>query len=312
MVSKLRIIFFGTSGFAIPALDSIIGSSHELLAVVSRPARPAGRGRRITEPPVPKHIADVDVPVFQPGKISTDFVTAVREMRPDVMVTASYGAWLPAELLSASRLGVVNIHPSLLPQYRGAAPVVRAILDGMDETGVSFMLTDNGWDTGPVLDSYTVKIMARDTAGSLEDRLAELSGGKLIRVLERYASGELVPRPQTGEAVYAEKVSTGETWISWDLDAVEIERMVRAFQPQPGARTSLSGRLLKIVEAEIAVEELPPGEVLVEGERLLVGCGGGGSLEILRLQPASKRVMTTAAFLRGAGLRTGERLGGEN
>lgn len=303
----MRVIFFGTSSFAIPPLRSLLDSLHDVPCAVTRPPRPAGRGKRLTQPPVHRHLAGTEVQVHQPSRLTREFIQTLTDMEADLMVTASYGAWLPEELLKASRLGVVNIHPSLLPQYRGAAPVARSILDGREKTGVSFMLTDSGWDTGPLIAVYSEIILPDDTAGSLEERLAGLAGDKVVHVIEGFDRGILKPVPQAGEPIYAEKVSTDETWLNWTLEAEELERKVRAFQPSPGARTSLRGRMLKVTAARVSGIPASPGEVVVDGGTLRAGCGGKNSLEILRLQPASGSEMTAGQFLRGARIETGER-----
>ena len=302
----MRMVFFGTSEFAIPSLEAIMSSRHELLCAVSRPPRPAGRGRKLRHPPVYTFLMDHPLQVHQPPKLTEGFIATLADLAPDVMVTAAYGAWLPDALLAVARLGVVNVHPSLLPLYRGAAPVTRAILDGRDETGVSFMLTDSGWDTGPLLASFPLSVEERDTTGTLESRLARLAGSRIVQVLEEYRSGILGPVPQAGEPIYAEKVQPRETWLDWDLPAEELERRVRAFQPSPGARTSYRGRLLKITEASVSPGELPPGEILLDDGNLLVGCGGGGALRVTRLQPESRREMSAVEFLRGAGMESGD------
>jgi len=176
-----------------------------VLCAVTRPPRPAGRGRSLSQPPVYLHIQEnaPQVSIHQPEKLAEEFIGTLAEMKPDVMVTASYGAWLPEELLGIPRLGVLNVHPSLLPLYRGAAPVVRAILDGREETGVSFMLTDDGWDTGPVVAVYPESIHPDDTAGTLGDRLARIAGDRIVGTLEGYDGGILEPEPQNGEPLYA-------------------------------------------------------------------------------------------------------------
>ncbi len=309
MTERLDLVFLGTSSFAVPVLEALLASPHRVLAVVTRPPRPAGRGRKLAQPPVYRFMEGLNgPPVLQPRRLDAEFIGRVAELSPRVMVTASYGAWLPGEFLEAAPLGVVNVHPSLLPMYRGAAPVTRAILDGREETGVSFMLTDAGWDTGPLLAVFRERIRKDDTSGSLEERLALLASEKMAGVLENYARGELKPVPQSGEASYAEKISMEETWLDWNLPAHVLERMVRAFRPVPGARTSLKGRLLKIVSAGLRDGELPPGSVTAEGGILMVGCGDGHCLEILRLQPESKKVMTAGEFMRGGGIRTGDLL----
>lgn len=311
MREQLKLIFFGTSEFAIPSLVSLIGSPHKVLGAVTRPPRPAGRGRKLSQPPVYEYISanEPGIPVHQPSKLDAAFTGMLEDMEPDLMITASYGAWLPGRLLRVAPLGVVNVHPSLLPLYRGAAPVARAILDGREDTGVSFMLTDEGWDTGPVIASFRVPIRSDDTAGSLEERLAGLAGDRVVSTLEEYRDGVIGPVPQSGDPVYAEKLTTEETWLDWSEDAERLERKIRAFNPSPGARTSFRGGMIKILTAGVVNDELPPGSVLVDGEDLIVGCGRG-SLKVLELQPASKRGMTSAEFLRGSRISSGELLEG--
>ncbi len=305
----MRIIFLGTSGFAIPCLRALIESKHSILCVVSRPPRPAGRGKKLRHPPVAEYAQKSRLEIRQPEKLTGDFVETLKSMGPEIMISAAYGAWLPEKLLKASLLGVVNVHPSLLPEYRGAAPIARAILDGREETGVSFMLTDSGWDTGPVIAVYHERILPSDTTGSLEERLSVKAAENLIDVIEEYSSGKLVPESQTEEALYADKITTDETWLDWNRPAGYLERKVRAFHPSPGARTIYSGKILKISEARVSQYSADPGEIILKAGSLHVGCGGEESLEILKLQPASKNIMSTAEFLRGARMKTGDKLG---
>lgn len=304
----MRIVFLGTSGFAIPCLKALSLSEHDILCVVSRPPRPAGRGKKLTQPPVAEYALEHGFSISQPEKLTADFIGTMITMDPELMVSVSYGAWLPEKFLKLSPLGVVNVHPSLLPEYRGAAPITRAILDGRKETGVSFMITDNGWDTGPVIAVYPEIILPDDTTGSLEERLSVIASENLIDVIEEYSAGKLVPENQKGEAIYADKVSKDETWLDWTGIAEYLERKVRAFQPSPGARTMYSGKLLKISTARVSQYSADPGEIVIKEGSFHVGCGGEDSLEILELQPASKGVMSAAEFLRGARMKTGDRL----
>lgn len=304
----MRVIFLGTSPFALPPLKSLIESVHDLVLVVTRPPREAGRGRKPRNPPVADCAVTHKLELLQPEKLTDDVVSYLHSLEPDIMVSAAYGAWLPKKLLEASPLGVVNIHPSLLPAYRGAAPVTRAIIDGADETGVSFMLTDKGWDTGPLLESFRERIKPDDTTGILEERLSQIAAAHMQTVLERYAAGLIIPEPQRGETVYAEKITSEETWLDWNMSSEFLERQVRAFQPFPGARTEYSGTMLKIIKALPVSMQAPPGEITIEDNTLFVGCGEG-SLKILTLQPASKRIMDAADFLRGTSMRTGDKLG---
>lgn len=305
----LRTVFLGTSHFALPILRALNLSNHDITAVVTRPPREAGRGRKLTQPPVAELAGELGLNVLQPGKLTGEFIETLAALHPDVMVSADYGAWLPEALLNSSPLGVVNVHPSLLPKHRGAAPVPRAILSGETGTGVTFMLTDNGWDTGPVIAQFHEPIHPNDTSGTLEERLAMLSGEHLPDVLTDYASGLLVPVPQEGDSDYAEKLSTEETWLDWELKAEKLDRIVRAFNPAPGARTTYKGKLLKLFRTEVAMGDLDPGHIRVAGDHITVGCAMDTALEVWELQPEGKRSMTVEDFLRGTQMRSGERLG---
>ncbi|MCK5116437.1 MAG: methionyl-tRNA formyltransferase [Candidatus Aegiribacteria sp.] len=303
----MRIIFLGTSSFALPCLRVLVESENTVLCVVSRPPRPAGRGKKLRQPPVAEYSKKNCLEIFQPEKLTGSFIDTLKSMEPELIVSAAYGAWLPKRLLEASRFGVVNVHPSLLPQYRGAAPIARAILDGREETGVSFMLTDSGWDTGPVIAVIHERILPSDTTGSLQKRLSMKAADNIIDVIEGYSSGKLIPETQPEEALYADKITTDETWLDWNRSASSLERKVRAFQPSPGARTMYSGKLLKISGARVSQCNAESGEIVLKAGLLHVGCGGEESLEILEIQPASRSVMSTAEFIRGARMKTGDK-----
>ncbi len=305
----MRVIFMGTSVFALPCLRVLLESENNLLCVVSRPARPAGRGKKLRQPPVAEYSLKNRLEIHQPDKLTGEFIDTLKSLKPELIISAAYGAWLPKKLLEIPQMGVVNVHPSILPEYRGAAPITRALLDGREETGVSFMLTDCGWDTGPVLAAIHERILPSDTTGSLQERLSIKAADNLIDVIEGYSSGQLVPESQPEEALYADKITTDETWLDWNRTARYLERKVRAFQPSPGARTLYSGKLLKVSAARVSLCKAEPGEVVLKAGLLYVGCGGEESLEILEIQPASRSVMSTAEFLRGAKMKTGDILG---
>ena len=300
MSHTIRLLFLGTSEFAVPILEAIHRDPAICVAgVVTRPDRPAGRGRTLRQPPVAVRARAEDLPLHQPGKLGGSFRDTVSTIAPDVLVSAAYGAYLPGWLLESSPLGVVNIHPSLLPRYRGAAPVTRAILAGETGTGLTFMLTDPGWDTGPVLCSFPEEIRSSDTTGSLEQRLSELAAARVAAVLKDYASGRYSPVQQEGEASYAEKVSPEETWLEWSSPASELERRVRAFQPVPGARTLFRGRVLKIHAAAVSEVDREPGRIYLSADGgMIIGCGEG-SLELVSIQPEAGRIMDVNAFMRG-------------
>lgn len=299
----MKVVFLGTAGFAVPALRAVSGNT---VAVISRPDRPAGRGRKLRRPPVAEEAEKLGLQLMQPEKL-VEIMDQVKEIGPDVMVSAAYGGWLPVWFLDLAPLGVVNIHPSLLPRHRGAAPVIRSVLQGDDTTGVSFMLTDQGWDTGDLLDVYEHPVGKNVTAGELEGELAELAALKLPDVLLSYKAGELPPFPQMGPASYAEKVTPEESEIDWSLSAGKLHNTVRAYNPVPGARTFFAGNMIKIHRTLAAVETGTPGEVICLNP-VTIACGEG-SLVVLELQPMGKRVMTGEEFARGYRLQEGSILG---
>ncbi|HVO04498.1 MAG TPA: methionyl-tRNA formyltransferase [Candidatus Cybelea sp.] len=316
MISPLRLIFMGTPDFAAVALKSLAEAGHRIVAVYSQPPRPAGRGHELRKSPVHLLAEELALPVLTPEHLKSPEVQAeFRAHRADVAVVAAFGLILPPPILEAPRLGCLNIHASLLPRWRGAAPIQRAILAGDEETGVTIMKMDAGLDTGPVLLQERIEIARKETAGELHDRLAQLGARSIVAALEDYVDGRITPRPQTADGVtYASKIKPEEARLFWDKPAEELERAVRAFNPVPGAWALLPrGERLKILAAEI--EPLPngathpPGEVL--DDRLTIACGSDGRGNALRptlTQREGKRAMPAAALLRGLALRKGERL----
>lgn len=288
-----------------------------MIAVVTRPEKPSGRGLRPRPTPAAAHCSGWGIPVLQPARMSDSLRGELSSLEPDLLLSAAYGAYLPAPLLELCSLGVVNVHPSLLPLHRGAAPVQRAIQQGYERTGVCFMLTDEGWDTGPILTCFPTPIRSDDTAGSLEARLAEIAAGNVEEVLVAYASGRLRPHGQEGEPTYAGKIEVDETYVNWSRPAVVIDRCVRAFNPRPGARTRVGGKLLKIWAVGLAeggspVPGHPPGTLVpVSEDRVEVCCGevGGETIALLEVQPEGGRSMTCAEYLRGHRPEPGVRLG---
>ncbi len=303
----MKLIFLGTSVFALPVLQALQGTRDiELALVISRPDRKSGRGRKISRTPVAALADELGIKLLQPEKLK-EIKDVLKELAPDVMVSASYGGWLPGWFLAAAPLGVVNIHPSLLPRHRGAAPVIRTVLDGDKATGVCFMVTDGGWDTGDILHTVNWEMTGTETAGELEKVLAEAAALALPEVLSKYADGTLKPIPQAGTESYAEKVTPEETVISWQSSAEEIRRAILAFNPVPGARTINRSKILKIYSAETSSLQGIPGVVL-ETIPLIVGCGIG-SIKLLEVQPQGKRRMSADEFVRGHRMEKGVVLG---
>ncbi len=292
----LRLLFLGSSDFAVPVLKTLAGAGEMVVeAVVTRPDSRAGRGRKPSCTPVALAAAGLGLRVIKPAKPTPE---NLGNPAVDAMVSAAYGCWLPGALLRSSPLGVVNIHPSLLPEFRGAAPVARTILAGKTVTGVSFMVTDTGWDTGPLLRSVRTRVLPGETAGELSARLALIAAEHVTEVLRDYSQGRLEPVPQAGEGTYAGRISREDARLDWTRSARELERAVRAFNPSPGAWTLFMGKVLKVSRARRVDGSGTPGTFTRCGDRLLAATAEG-MLELLEVQPESGRVMDAGSFLRG-------------
>ena len=304
---RARIAFFGTPPFAVPALraSQAVGT---VVAVVTQPDRPRGRGQHVTPPAVKAEAEGAGLAVLQPPKLKgTDLGERLRAMQLDVAVVAAYGRILPPEVLAAPRLGCVNVHASLLPRWRGAAPIQWAIASGDAETGVCLMQMEAGLDTGPVLAVRRTPILPEDTSESLHLRLSELGGALVREELPRLLAGALTAHPQPAEGVtLARLVEKEDGRLDWSRPAVELERRVRAFVPWPGGWTPLGPQLLKVWRAEVVPGAGPPGTVLAAQGRLEVACAEG-ALRLVEVQPEGKRRMSAAEFLSGHRLREGER-----
>jgi methionyl-tRNA formyltransferase len=289
-------------------LARLLAAGHEVVLALTQPDRPAGRGLRAVSSPVKRLAAAHGIELLQPQSFQhPSEVERVRAARPDGLVVAAYGLILPPGLLDAGRYGALNIHASLLPRWRGAAPIQRALLAGDAESGISIMQMEVGLDTGPVFKQAKTAIRSDDDAASLHDRLAIMGADLILQVLADVESGRAIisPQPKLG-VTYARKIDKRETRLDWTRPAAELERAVRAFHPAPGASTRVGGAELKIWRARVVDRRaLAPGEV---SEGLVVGCGEG-ALEILELQRAGGRRLGTAEFLRGHPLPSGTRFG---
>jgi methionyl-tRNA formyltransferase len=309
-VTPLRVGFAGTPAFAAEALAAILAAGHAVPVVLSQPDRPQGRGLRLAASPVKELALRHALPVLQPPTLRTPEGRAAALAVPlDVLVVAAYGLILPAEVLAWPRHGGINIHASKLPRWRGAAPIQRAILAGDAATGVTIMRMDEGLDTGPVLDIVDVPIAPRETAGTLTTRLAAAGAEAIVRVLARIARGDVpvaTAQPADG-ATYAAKVGRDEARLDWTLAATTLDRVVRAFDPAPGAFTELAGAPLKVWSAEPG--DGPPGPA--PGTVVAVGAGGidvrcgEGVLRLVTVQPAGGKRMSAAAFAAGRALAPG-------
>ena len=305
----MRVIFMGTPEFAVPSLEHLILNQCQVVAVYTQPDKPAGRGRSLISPPVKKTAATYGLPVAQPVSLKeTKVVAQLAGFHPDIIVVAAFGQILPQSVLDIPSYGCINVHPSLLPKFRGASPVAAAILAGDEFTGVSIMLMDKGLDTGPILARVQIPISTQDTTGSLTGKLSQIAARLLQEILVQWLRGEPIPRPQNdAEATYSSPITKGDGEIDWHLPAIDIWRRIRAFHPWPGCYTKWHGRQLKIVEAVPLPNEkaFEVGHVValtpVTGESEAafgVHCGDG-ILEVSRVQLEGKRIMSAAEFLRG-------------
>ncbi|MGE0102242.1 MAG: methionyl-tRNA formyltransferase [Blastocatellales bacterium] len=315
-MERMRLIFMGTPEFAVPSLKKLIEAGHEISAVFTQPDRPVGRKQVITPPPVKLVALEHGIAVHQPEKIRN--AAARAEIEPmlravDACVVAAYGKILPAWMLEAPRLGCINVHSSLLPKYRGAAPINWAIVNGETETGVTIMQMDEGMDTGAILLQGSLQIGASETAAELTPRLAELGAALLIETLGKLEGGQIAPRAQQDdEASYAPILKREDGLVDWSRSAVEIFNRLRGFKPFPGCHTLFNGQKVEIVRAEATSNSTsePPGAVAEVGRDYFdVACGGGTVLRIHEVQPAGKRAMTVRDFLNGVRLEAGARLG---
>lgn len=309
----LDLIFAGSSAFAVPALRALVAAGHDLRAVLTQPDRPAGRRRRLTPTPVREAAEEAGLPVLTPRTLKdAGVVGRLQALAPDALVVVDYGLMIPPPVLALPRLGCINGHASLLPRWRGAAPIERAILAGDTETGITVMQLDEGLDTGPTLLSRSLPIGPSETAGELRERLASLCAELLPEALAGLEAGSLraVPQPAAG-ACYAPKLDPAEARLDWAAPAVAVARQVRAFNPRPGAWTDYRGLRLKVLAAAPLVgaeRDDEPGLVVAAAPAGIDVVTGDGRLRLLTLQLPGKRPVSAAAFLNGHDI-LGERLG---
>lgn len=312
----MRIIFLGTPAFAVPSLHLLCDSSGlDVVGVITQPDRPAGRGRRLTAPPVKEVALEKGIPVCQPGRIknNSEALQWVAQYEPDIMVVVAFGQILPLSFFSLPPLGTLNVHASLLPRYRGAAPVIHAILNGESVSGVTIMKLDEGMDTGDILAQADVGIPQDMTAGELEQLLADRGAELLLETIHPYAEGRITPQPQDHEkATYAPRISTDQARINWSRSVIEIHNQVRAFNPRPGAFTSLRDESVKIWRTSLSERKVereePPGTIVESEGDLLVCCGDSRDLlSIKELQLANRSKVSAREFVNGVRLNSGER-----
>ena len=301
----MRLVFAGTPVTAVPSLAALLASRHELAAVVTRPDAPAGRGRRLVASPVARHAAEAGIEVLKPAKArDPEFLDRLRAIAPDCCPVVAYGALLPRAALDIPRHGWVNLHFSLLPAWRGAAPVQHAILHGDDVTGAATFQIEEGLDTGPVYGVLTEPIRPADTAGELLDRLAHAGSKLLVDTMDGIESGVLEPRPQPAEDVsYAAKLTPDDARVDWSAPALRVDRLVRACTPAPGAWTTFRGERLKLGPVRLATGSaaLAPGELRATKQDVLAGTGSR-PVALGDVQPQGKRRMAAVDWARGVRL----------
>ncbi|MEG0214810.1 MAG: methionyl-tRNA formyltransferase [Hungatella sp.] len=299
----MRIVFMGTPDFSVPALNALTEAGHEVIAVVTQPDKPKGRGKAVQMTPVKERATALGIPVYQPLKAREEsFVSLLRDLAPDAIVVIAFGQLLPKTILDIPKFGCINIHASLLPRYRGAAPLQWVVLEGESETGITTMKMEVGMDTGDMLEKIKIPLTSGETYGSIHDKLCVLGGDLIVTTLKKIESNTIVPIPQQEEAAtYTKKITKAMGDIDWSLDATVIERLIRGLNPWPSAYTSWNGKTMKLWAADVWEMDYPGicGEVvLVDSEHLLVKTGKG-TLALRELQLEGKKRMELDAFLRG-------------
>jgi len=308
----LSLVFCGTPRFAVPALEKLVAAGHRVHLVVTQPDRPKGRGLELVASPVKQSALNLNLPITQPDRIKTndDFRAQLSALKPDAIIVVGYGRIIPQWMLDLPLLGNINLHASLLPKYRGAAPIQWAIAQGETVTGVTTMRIDAGLDTGDILLQQELAIESHDTSETLSPRLAAIGADLLVETLRGLATASIAPRPQdNSHATLAPILKKEDGLVDFSRTAAEITNRMRGFQPWPGAFTKFRGKTLQILKAQPAADRIAPSELHVITGRLLVGCARQTSLELQELQLEGKKRTTAQDFLHGYQPRPGERLG---
>lgn len=310
----MRIVFMGTPDFAVGSLQALCESGkHEILAVVTQPDRPKGRGNKLLQTPVKEYALEQGLTVYQPQKVKTpEFVELLHELQPELIVVAAFGQFLSKEILELPKYGCINVHASLLPKYRGAAPIQYAIIKGEKESGVTIMQMDIGMDTGAMLDKVVVPIEENTTMGELHDALREQGAALLLQVIDKIAAGTAVAEPQDdAQATYATLLDRSMEHIDWSKTAQEVHNLIRGFNPAPSTFTKLpNGKSLKIWGSKMTDKNsaVAAGTVIETGKHSFFVACGDGVLEITEVQPESKKRMPAQVFLNGRGVQEGDLL----
>lgn len=310
----MRVIFMGTPDFATETLEEIVKAGHEVVGVVTQPDKPKGRGKTMMPTPVKETALKYNLPVYQPKKVrEPEFVELLRSLKPDVMVVAAFGQIITKEILEMPKYGCINVHASLLPAYRGAAPIQWAVINGDKESGVTIMQMDEGIDTGDMIEKAVVPIAEDETGGSLFDKLSHTGAKLCVKVLKDLEEGTAVGEKQPEESTtpYAKMIDKKMGEVDWKKSAKEIEQLIRGLNPWPSAYTKVHGKTLKLWKAKVLLEtsQMKPGQIVKVTKDSLAVQTGQGMLEIQELQLEGKKRMDTSSFLRGYALAEGESLG---
>lgn len=306
----MRVLFWGSPQFAAGPLEEIFNSSHEVVGAVCQPDRPSGRGRKLTPPAVKVTAERLGLPVLQPDRPrGGPFMDSIRQLRPDISVVVAYGHILRPEVLELPPHGSVNLHASLLPAWRGAAPIQRSIAAGDTESGLTVIRMDEGMDSGDILATLRMEIGAAESAGELAERMSAAGGPLLVDTLDRISQDEVEPEPQDHSlATFAPKIGRDEARVDWSLPATEVANAIRAFDPVPGAWTTRDGQMLKVFRPSVVDSSGGPGECEKTGGGNLRVCCGSGAVELGELQAQGKRRMSAGDYLRGHPVTAGDKL----
>lgn len=301
----MKIVFMGTPDFSVPVLEALAGAGepYQVIAAVTQPDKPKGRGKAVSMSPVKEKALELGIPVYQPVKArDPEFVQVLRNLNPDIIVVVAFGQILPRSILDLPPKGCVNVHASLLPKYRGAAPIQWAVIDGEKESGVTTMMMDEGIDTGDMLEKMSVTLSPDETGGSLHDKLSRMGAELILSTLSKILEGTITGIPQTEEnTCYAKMLQKSMGEIDWTMDAASIERLIRGLDPWPSAYTRWNRKTLKIWKAQVLPDEYEGdcGEVVYTDKKAIYVKTGRGTLSLKELQPEGKKRMDVEAFLRG-------------
>lgn len=309
----MRVVFMGTPDFSVGTLKALAVAGHEIVGVVSQPDKPKGRGKNLQPTPVKEAAMELGLPVYQPKKVrDPEFLEVLKELNPEVIVVVAFGQLIPKTILELAPYGCINVHASLLPKYRGAAPIQWAVIDGEAETGVTIMRMDEGLDTGDMISKVTVPVLADETGGSLFDKLSEAGAKLLVETLPSLEDGTAVfeKQPEESPTAYAGMIKKSMGDLDWTRPAEELERLIRGLNPWPSAYTKMDGKTLKIWKAQVLEEEREedymPGTILLTEQQEFMVQTGKGILKITELQLEGKKRMDTSSFLRGYHLEGGK------